>query len=100
MSAVTVRKTAKQVREMDRKNKITDIQADILTTAMDTGTYNGARIPWSVLWVPHTWSQPLAGLVRRGFLKEFRNNMFDVTPDGESALEAWKNDVPPMATFR
>ncbi len=81
--------------------KINDRQADILTTALDMGTYRGERIPWSVpIGMPSTWVGPLTGLIKRGYLKKRRSNMYDVTPEGEAALAAWQADVPAMSTFR
>lgn len=79
---------------------ISDIQADILTTAMDTGEYKGERVPWSVMFICPTWSTPLAGLIKRGYLKQRKTNMFDVTPEGEAALNAWTDYTPPMTVHR
>jgi predicted transcriptional regulator len=79
--------------------KISDVQADILTTALDNGEYKGERVPWSVLHVMPTWGSAIAGLVKRGFLKERKRNMFDVTPEGEVALQAWQNEAPPMKVY-
>lgn len=82
---------------MTKSAKISDIQADILTTAIDNGSYNGERIPWSVPFgLCPTWSHPLTGLIKRGLLKLRNRNMYDVTPEGEAALKAWQDDVPPM----
>lgn len=85
---------------MAKSPKLSDTQADILTAALDGGAIDGDRVPWSVPFgLPATWSGPLAGLIRRGFLKERRPNMFDVTPEGEAALQAWQDDVPAMRVF-
>lgn len=86
---------------MAKAKMISDVQADILTTAMDTGTYNGERIPWSIpIGLCATWSQPLAGLIKRGYLDRYKRNMCRVTPEGEAALKAWEEYIPPMKTFR
>lgn len=84
---------------MNSATKISDVQADILTTALDNGEYKGERLPWVALHVPATWGRAIAGLVKRGFLNERRSSMFDVTPEGEAALKAWQDDVPAMTVY-
>lgn len=85
---------------MTKKPTITDIQADILTTAMENGEFNGERIPWHVLYVCPTWTAPLVGLIKRGLLRKRRTNMYDVTPEGAAALAAWREYTPPMTVVR
>lgn len=85
---------------MAKKLAISDIQADILTTALDMGEFMGERIPWSVMFICPTWSMPLAGLIKRGYLLQRKTNMFDVTPEGEAALTEWRNYTPPMMRVR
>jgi len=69
---------------------INQVQADILTSAMSMGDYRGERIPYSLpIPVPKTWGAPLVGLIKRGYLRERKPNMYDVTPEGEAALQAW-----------
>ena len=83
---------------MSNSIKISEIQADILTTAAEN-MGDGQRLPLRILHICPTWSAPLTGLIRRGFLLERRRNMYDLTPQGEAALVNWQNDVPELTVY-
>jgi hypothetical protein len=85
---------------MAKVTRISEVQADILTTVAENGICNdGERIPWYAFNIPPTWSMPLTGLIKRGLLKERKRAMYDLTPEGEAALKAWQDDVPPMTVY-
>lgn len=84
---------------MAKAKKISIIQAEILAAAV-SNVVDGERIPWGVpIGMDNTRVYPLAGLIRRGYLKQRRANMYDITPEGEAALTEWQAENPSMATL-